>query len=60
MIRHFLNAKTKRELHMHVEQENLGVLTGVLCDANNAFYPAILIEVAPGSGIYKEKHNDEI
>jgi hypothetical protein len=52
MIRNFLDAKTKRELHMHVESEEFGVLTGML-HVNDEFYPATLVEIEPGSGIWE-------
>jgi hypothetical protein len=45
MIRRFFDVKTKREIHIHAESEEFGVLTGHLCcDAEKL----ILVEVAPG------------
>jgi hypothetical protein len=54
MIRKFLDAKTKRELHMHVEQEQFGILVGMICDADK-FYREVLVEVEPGSGIWERR-----
>jgi hypothetical protein len=55
-IRHFLNAKTGRPVRMHVEQEQCGVLIGMLCHAGR-IYPATLIEVAPG--IWEREQQEE-
>lgn len=46
-IRNFLDAKTKRELHVHVDSEEGRVITGDLCNGDKS-YPVVLIEVEPG------------
>lgn len=54
MIRHFLNYKTRKPLHVHVEREEFGVMSGVLCDGDNFCYPVALVETKSGSGIWEE------
>lgn len=60
MIRRFLDYKTKRELHMHVNREELGVLTGVLCDGDKFYSAATLVEVEPGSGIWEIRQQEAL
>ena len=47
-IKNVLDYKTNRELHVHIVDEEFGVLTGLLCDGDEFYYPATLVEVAPG------------
>lgn len=54
MIRTFLDVRTKRELHIHVEREEFGVLLGTLCH-DGQIYPEVLVEVAPG--IWREEND---
>jgi hypothetical protein len=55
-IRHFLDARTQNELHMHVEYEEPSVLVGRLCDDDeDSSYRTLLVEVEPGSGIWERK-----
>ncbi len=57
MIRHFLDAKTKREYAIRVESEEFGVLTGWITPGREH---ATLIEVAPGIWEEQDEHRIKI